>query len=380
VAGQSLGLRCGTTLRPSRAHQASTSALNDPHCQGTSWRVLAAGAAHWDVQVYIPEVALLEAVAGYQRDVDKAQQALQGWAGKYSGRLGLTAAHDETQATLTKASASYPDKLRGLLDTLGATILPPPDTPHLTLVERAVNRRRPCDDHGNGYRDTLNWLTLLDLASQHTEERIVWVSDNTHDFGTGDDNCDLHDDLAADLTAINAHKRVSWVRTLQDLVLMLAEEHAPGTSDLSEIHATVQQQALSAFISADILTPAADRALGPPPQMPPRGSSCRRGVRAVCHLVDGILPPQAKPRYGGLTSTGRCDPAPRERSAAEPHPWTRSRARPHRGRPHPRPGPGNPPAQDRPYQQAPERQQATTKTPLQIRAASLPCRALPPSE
>jgi hypothetical protein len=47
---------------------------------------------------------------------------------------------------------------------------------------------------------------------------------------------------------LNVHDRVSWVRTLQDLVFLLAAEHTPGTTDLTEIQNTVREQSLITFI------------------------------------------------------------------------------------------------------------------------------------
>jgi hypothetical protein len=149
------------------------------------------------------------------------------------------------------------------LRALKVSVVQPPEVTHMTLVERAAFRRRPCDNQGDGYRDTLNWLTVLSLASEHPDEQIIWISDNTHDFGT-DDGPELHEDLVADLSAVGAEKRVRWIRTLPDLVLTLAAEHAPeAPADLSAIQARLRDEVLSAFIGAEVLAAAVGNALDP---------------------------------------------------------------------------------------------------------------------
>ena len=145
---------------------------------------------------------------------------------------------------------------------MGAEIAPPPNVPHLAIAERAANRRRPCDQHGDGYRDTLNWLTLLALASRHPDEKIIWVSNNTQDFGDGPDATELHPELRAELAEVDADTRVRWVSDLKDLVLALAAAHAPGSSpELTEIHATVQRQSVLSSIATEVLNKAHGRPL-----------------------------------------------------------------------------------------------------------------------
>ena len=84
---------------------------------------------------------------------------------------------------------------------LKVAIIPPPKIDHVDLVRRAASRRKPCDNNGDGYRDTLNWLTLLAVASAHPKDEIFWVSDNSRDFGA-EDGDELHMDLKEELRSI----------------------------------------------------------------------------------------------------------------------------------------------------------------------------------
>jgi hypothetical protein len=231
----------------------TTAIMSDPMCAGVAWRVLANARSVWDVHVYVPEVAVIEAVAGYQRRLAEAMVSWERWEQKHGRPLGLTDTVAAAEAALKEAASSYPARLRASLDELDATVLAPPAVDHTVIVQRAASRRRPCDDHGDGYRDTLNWLTVLSLASQYPDAQIAWVSDNSRDFGK-DDGPELHEELTDELATVDAERRVRWIRTLPDLVLSLAAEHAsevPG--DLKAIQARLRDEALSAFISTDVL-------------------------------------------------------------------------------------------------------------------------------
>ncbi|MGH3202453.1 MAG: PIN domain-containing protein [Streptosporangiaceae bacterium] len=231
----------------------TTAILSDPMCAGVAWRILANARSVWGVQVYVPEVVVIEAVAGYQRRLGEATVSWGRWEQKHGRPLGLTEVVEAVDVALKEAASSYPVRLRASLDELDATVIAAPDVDHSVVVQRAASRRRPCDDNGNGYRDTLNWLTVLSLASQFSDDQIVWVSNNSRDFGQ-EDGSELHEQLVDDLIAAGAEKRVRWIRTLPDLVLSLSAEHSsdiPG--DLKAIQARLREEALSAFISADVL-------------------------------------------------------------------------------------------------------------------------------
>jgi PIN domain len=242
----------------------TTAILSDPLCAGTAWRVVAHAAAAWNLRVFVPEVVVAEAIAGYRRRIHEAQVGFQRWADKHAGPLGLRSVHEAAQAELEEAVSSYPARLRETLNALNVTVIEPPEVAHMVLVERAAARRPPCNADGDGYRDTLNWLSLLALASEYRDERIVWVSNNSEDFGSDDNEVALHQDLVAELAAINAEDRVQWIRTLPDVVLALAAEHSPeAPADLAAIQARLREQALSQFISTEILTSAVERPVDP---------------------------------------------------------------------------------------------------------------------
>jgi hypothetical protein len=66
--------------------------VTDPFCSGIAWKVLALGSPRWNIKVKIPRVAVLEAVAGYQRAIGYALEGLEKWYTKHR-RLRLKELH-----------------------------------------------------------------------------------------------------------------------------------------------------------------------------------------------------------------------------------------------------------------------------------------------
>jgi hypothetical protein len=63
------------------------------------------------------------------------------------------------------------------------------------VLERAIQRRRPCTDRGEEIRDAVLWQSVLEIA-QATQERVAFISKNTDQFTA--DRIALHPDLAAE--------------------------------------------------------------------------------------------------------------------------------------------------------------------------------------
>jgi hypothetical protein len=141
----------------------ATELLSDPTCSGTAWHVVAHAAAN-DPSVVVPEIVVVEAAAGMLRTVQEARTGLDRWREKHARRIGMTEIAQHWDDELDAVANRYEDELRRRLSSLDVQIIPPVDVDHLTVVRRATQRQPPCNGNGDGYRDTLNWLTLLDQA------------------------------------------------------------------------------------------------------------------------------------------------------------------------------------------------------------------------
>lgn len=102
--------------------------------------VLAHASQAWNVQVFVPETVLIEAIGGYQRLIDDAIAGLERWADKHTRRTGLNDPSQMTREALSNARSAYPEQLGETLRGLGVTVVATPNVSHRTLVER-----RPVD-------------------------------------------------------------------------------------------------------------------------------------------------------------------------------------------------------------------------------------------
>jgi len=73
-------------------------------------------------------------------------------------------------------------------------IIKPKDNYFAEVTRRAVQREKPCGDEGQGFRDTIIWLTLKDFCVNSKEKQITFISNNDKDFANSD-KTELHDTL-----------------------------------------------------------------------------------------------------------------------------------------------------------------------------------------
>lgn len=226
--------------------------VSDPTLSGLVWRALAHAPADWGVEVVVPRVALVEAQATLARQSSEALGAFQK-AIDAARRVGLPLA-DAAAELLKSASDASGTRLADQLAQLGVEVIDPPDVPHMDLVERAARRRKPCDTNGDGYRDTLIWLTVLELA-KGTDGVIALVTANTKDFADNDSKLEdkLHPHLVEELVAIDAAGRVRLYRRLDELVIALAAQHSTTEpSDLKEVGRELERGKIIDYLTSKV--------------------------------------------------------------------------------------------------------------------------------
>lgn len=233
----------------------TTVLVGDPFCTGTAWRVLIPAATAWQVRIVVPRVVVTEVVNGYMRRVDDAIVGFSRWSDRYTAVLPHDSLLRVGRKLLKETAENYGDRLASLLDEVRAEVIEPPPVSHATIVERAATRRKPCDSAGDGYRDTLNWLSLIELLQKDEREQVLWVSNNSHDFGASPESTDLHAELISELAAIGVQDRLRWFRTLGDTVLFLASENMGATprDKLAELKSRVHTDAIIDFLNSEVI-------------------------------------------------------------------------------------------------------------------------------
>ena len=232
--------------------------LTDPMFSGVAWRVLAHAGSDWGIDLRLPRVALAESVAGYGRHCDEAIAKLEKWKQQQQrlGDIDVSA----VVSSLTDRKGTYAALLEQNLSKLPASVQEPPSVGHMVLVERATSRRRPCNREGDGYRDTLIWLSILEIVGDDDEAEVALVSNNTNDFGREGRSSQLHQDLIEDLDAINASTRVRWFTTIQDLVSEIAKDRADA-EDLSKVSTDLVRTSVSDYVRTTLFAELSGRSL-----------------------------------------------------------------------------------------------------------------------
>jgi hypothetical protein len=118
-------------------------------------------------------------------------------------------------SAVEKQTIMYPTELRSRIRQLGGKIVksPLPQISASHVPEKAVNRKKPFKDNGEGYADAVIWESVLALAKLYTDNppvnfpKIILISNNSRDFCDANSHT-LHRDLLNELTILGIDQSV----------------------------------------------------------------------------------------------------------------------------------------------------------------------------
>jgi predicted nucleic acid-binding protein len=149
------------------------------------------------IKVTFPGIVIEEAITKYGEavqkhltDMDKALKGLE--------RLGAREGLDRPAVSLEHAMDSFRSVLMRRIEILKADVLETPTIKHDEIVRRLLDRRKPFNQSGEGYRDTLIWEGVMSCLGHH--EKVAFVSSNWRDFASSNDGTHLAEDLVEDVT------------------------------------------------------------------------------------------------------------------------------------------------------------------------------------
>jgi hypothetical protein len=109
-------------------------------------------------------------------------------------------------------------------------------------IRRAAERLAPCNEKGEGVRDAIIWLSLLDYCSKKRKMReLVFISSNTKDFASQDRNS-LRDDLKTDIEA--RCLKVRYFTSLDEFLKQYAEPMKHITPEWISEHFQLERASL----------------------------------------------------------------------------------------------------------------------------------------
>jgi hypothetical protein len=154
-----------------------------PKADSNSFNILEEYIRRTRSQLVIPEIVLKETVNRVREILERIPREIRKIQRDYDRIKSAGSAELEiVQPDFDRALRLYEIEFRERLErSLNAVILPVPNVTHESVVERALQRKRPFLHNKDGYRDTLIWLSIKDRILQHQGE-YVFVTDNSKDF------------------------------------------------------------------------------------------------------------------------------------------------------------------------------------------------------
>ena len=166
-------------------------------------------------QIHVPQVALEEVVAYFSRTLSDKISAVRGQIGELSKFLGRELDYPINPADLHDETRQFREQLQNRLAVANVNIPQYPANSHEQIVNRATSRRRPFDQEGSGYRDTLLWFNILELTDE-LDGQIILVSRDKDFRGSSGS---LHNDLVEELTSNGQPSdRVVLTYSIKDLM------------------------------------------------------------------------------------------------------------------------------------------------------------------
>ena len=134
--------------------------------------------------VYVPEIVIDEVVAKFSRVSECETRSLRKHMTNLSRMLSRSLSDPLDALDMAGQTECFRNRLLAQLCQAGVQKLGYPSIPHRKVATRANSRKKPFDKKGSGYRDTLIWMTVLDLVPS-VDAQIVLVSTDRAFQGKG---------------------------------------------------------------------------------------------------------------------------------------------------------------------------------------------------
>ena len=141
-----------------------------------------------------------------------------------------------------KAYNKYKTRLKKLFkNTVNMTLLPYPQKKHREIADRAIRKRKPFKENGDGYRDTLLWETILSVLASEKYANILFVTNDKEDFFVrrGKNKGKLHPELISDINDLNLD--IAKIEVFNSLYSLLTKYIQPKLTDLNGIKSKLEK-------------------------------------------------------------------------------------------------------------------------------------------
>ncbi len=180
--------------------------------------------------IVVPQVVVDEVVSRFSKSMASEVEAVRSKLNKLSNWMDRSLESPVGSFNLECETKLFAGTLKSKLEDAHVVVVGYPDTAHEVLVGRATSRTRPFNESGSGYRDTLIWMSVMDLVSCTTERVILVAADKA--FAISKDDHHLHSELVAEVGQIEGRDADS-VELCKDLVQLVDEHIRPSLNDVA---------------------------------------------------------------------------------------------------------------------------------------------------
>ncbi|HSH60092.1 MAG TPA: PIN domain-containing protein [Acidimicrobiales bacterium] len=163
-----------------------------------AWKVLLHQARSAQIRLVVPELVVRETVGRFKAELEIRRATAASGARKFNELTGGEGA-PISSAPLREIVDSYESTLRSRLLDFRVHVAEFPDVDIDDLVNRAIERRRPFNEKGSGFRDALLWETVLALVEANPNSPVLLISNDAQAFAEPGGEGNLHPELRAEL-------------------------------------------------------------------------------------------------------------------------------------------------------------------------------------
>ena len=217
---------------------------DDPWFRSTHANLFLTQAAGIAQKVVFPEIVLRESVENLGRRVDVLQSKLN---------------HDHSQLDRLTSGipimsdwniydsirTGYERFLKTKVSEFGWILCPMPKVRHDHLVDMAINRHKPFDESGSGYRDALIWYSIIEQIGGLENQTIILITNDKKAFGSED--AGLNETLNAELSVTNPGSTVHIFESIRKFSTQVIEPSIAKGPAYSKIGDAVEGAGLLNF-------------------------------------------------------------------------------------------------------------------------------------
>lgn len=187
---------------------------NDFFFKSNDFEVLKDYLKKTDSDFILPEI-ILEEINGVYRKV--LEERIQNFnkAGRELSAI-LNKKNEDLDIDIDNQVVVYVDFVQKNLNIKKNKIVPYNNDYLPELVRRAIARQKPFKDEDKGFRDSIIWLTILDYCKKCKEKQVIFISNNSTDFGDVNIVNALHSQLITEMNELGV--RVNYFNTTKNFI------------------------------------------------------------------------------------------------------------------------------------------------------------------